>query len=162
MQYSQKRIEIYGMMRNSISETIQSFLDVCNSIYSIKPNFNGDNDAKCQLKLYLQKIFGHKISFPSIVVAGTKGKGSTSTVCESILRSCGWTTLLFTSPHIISVQERIKINGENISEDEFISLYKEVMKSLNENNLQQPFFPNFFTLMFAFLVLSFLEEIELN
>lgn len=136
----------------------QSFSDVCDSIYSVKPNFAGDEEAKRQLKLYIHQIFGEKISFPSIVIAGTKGKGSTSTVCESILRYCGWTTLLFTSPHIISVQERIKINGNNITEDEFISLYKDVMESLKDKNLKQPFFPNFFTLMFAFLVLKYQNQ----
>ena len=44
-------------------------------------------------------------------VAGTKGKGSTCAMVESILRHSGYTTGLFTSPHLIDVRERIRING---------------------------------------------------
>ena len=47
----------------------------------------------------------------AIHVAGTKGKGSTCAIVESILRQCGYKTGLFTSPHLIDVRERIRING---------------------------------------------------
>lgn len=47
----------------------------------------------------------------AIHVAGTKGKGSTCAIVESILRHCGYRTGLFTSPHLIDVRERIRING---------------------------------------------------
>jgi folylpolyglutamate synthase len=46
-----------------------------------------------------------------IHVAGTKGKGSTCAMVESILRHCGYKTGLYTSPHLIDVRERIRING---------------------------------------------------
>jgi folylpolyglutamate synthase len=46
-----------------------------------------------------------------IHVAGTKGKGSTCAMVESMLRSCGYKTGLFTSPHLMDVRERIRING---------------------------------------------------
>jgi folylpolyglutamate synthase len=46
-----------------------------------------------------------------IHVAGTKGKGSTSAMIESILRNAGYKTGLYTSPHLIDVRERIRING---------------------------------------------------
>ena len=44
-------------------------------------------------------------------VAGTKGKGSTSAMVESLLRRCGYRTGLYTSPHLIDVRERIRIDG---------------------------------------------------
>ena len=47
----------------------------------------------------------------AIHVAGTKGKGSTCAMVESILRSCGYRTGLFTSPHLMDVRERIRIDG---------------------------------------------------
>lgn len=47
----------------------------------------------------------------AIHVAGTKGKGSTCAMVDSILRKCGYRTGLFTSPHLIDVRERIRING---------------------------------------------------
>lgn len=53
---------------------------------------------------------------PAVIhVAGTKGKGSTCMFCESILRSHGLNTVVYTSPHLISVNERIRINGQQIS-----------------------------------------------
>eukprot|EP01104_Vermistella_antarctica_P002086 TRINITY_DN1223_c0_g1_i9.p1 TRINITY_DN1223_c0_g1~~TRINITY_DN1223_c0_g1_i9.p1 ORF type:complete len:429 (+),score=90.56 TRINITY_DN1223_c0_g1_i9:100-1386(+) len=54
-----------------------------------------------------------------IHVAGTKGKGSTCAFSESMLRHCGYTTGLFTSPHLVSVQERIRLNGNVLSKAMF-------------------------------------------
>lgn len=51
-------------------------------------------------------------------VAGTNGKGSTSAFLERILREAGYTTGLFTSPYLITFEERIRVNGENISLDD--------------------------------------------
>ncbi|XP_021911290.1 folylpolyglutamate synthase-like, partial [Carica papaya] len=66
-----------------------------------------------RMSMYL-KILGleEKINDLKIIhIAGTKGKGSTCTFCEAILRECGFQTGLFTSPHLIDVRERIRING---------------------------------------------------
>ena len=57
-------------------------------------------------------------SFRKIHVAGTDGKGSTSAMIASILRRSGLKVGLYTSPHIIEFNERISINGENISDDD--------------------------------------------
>jgi folylpolyglutamate synthase len=46
-----------------------------------------------------------------IHVAGTKGKGSTCAMVDSILRKCGYATGLFTSPHLVDVRERIRVSG---------------------------------------------------
>ncbi len=53
--------------------------------------------------------------FPSVLIAGTKGKGSTAALIESVLRTAGYRTGLFTSPHLHSFRERIRVNGEPIS-----------------------------------------------
>ena len=62
-------------------------------------------------------------SFKSILVAGTKGKGSTAAFIESVLRQQGLKTGLYTSPHLISFCERIKIDGKNILERDFASVW---------------------------------------
>ena len=53
-------------------------------------------------------------SLQVIHVSGTKGKGSTCAFCESILRQSGLKTGFFSSPHLVSVTERIRINGQPI------------------------------------------------
>ena len=58
----------------------------------------------------------HRV-FPSIHVAGTNGKGSTSHSLAAILQSAGYRVGLFTSPHLLDFSERIRINGEPIDED---------------------------------------------
>ncbi|KAH0865102.1 hypothetical protein HID58_082313 [Brassica napus] len=58
-----------------------------------------------------------------IHVAGTKGKGSTCTFSESILRGYGLRTGLFTSPHLIDVRERFRLNGIEISQEKFVDYF---------------------------------------
>ena len=60
--------------------------------------------------------------FRSVHVAGTKGKGSTCAMLESILRSAGYRTGLYTSPHLHSFRERIQTSGTYISESDFVAL----------------------------------------
>ncbi len=60
----------------------------------------------------------HK-EFPAVQIAGTNGKGSTAVTLDSICRAAGIRTGLFTSPHLISITERIRIDGEQISEADF-------------------------------------------
>src|ERR671928_873392 len=55
----------------------------------------------------------------SVLIAGTNGKGSTAATLASILRASGLRTGLYTSPHLVRVNERIRINGEEISDAEF-------------------------------------------
>ncbi|KAL8493885.1 hypothetical protein ACS0TY_024884 [Phlomoides rotata] len=68
-----------------------------------------------------------------IHVAGTKGKGSTCTFCEAILRECGFRTGLFTSPHLIDVRERFRLDGLDISEEKFLHYFWECWHQLKEN-----------------------------
>src|SRR5271155_4925664 len=58
-------------------------------------------------------------AYPSVHVAGTNGKGSTAAFLESILRHAGFRTGLNTSPHLERINERIRINGEEIGDDAF-------------------------------------------
>ncbi|XP_024976450.1 folylpolyglutamate synthase isoform X5 [Cynara cardunculus var. scolymus] len=58
-----------------------------------------------------------------IHVAGTKGKGSTCTFTEAILRNCGFRTGLFTSPHLIDIRERFRLDGVDICEKKFLAYF---------------------------------------
>ncbi|KAK6127228.1 hypothetical protein DH2020_039027 [Rehmannia glutinosa] len=74
----------------------------------------GGKYKKLERMLMYIEILGleeHISDLKIIHVAGTKGKGSTCTFCEAILRDCGFKTGLFTSPHLIDVRERFRLDG---------------------------------------------------
>ncbi len=60
-------------------------------------------------------------SFPAIHIAGTKGKGSVSAHCAAALKAAGYRTGLYTSPHLHDFRERIQVNGEPISTEDFVN-----------------------------------------
>jgi folylpolyglutamate synthase len=98
-------------------------------------------DKISQITRYSTALFGGPISIPSIVVSGTKGKGSTCAVAESILRYNGVKTGLFTSPHLTTARERIRVNGLAISELEYVDAYNEIDSVLAKRGLPGlPFF----------------------
>lgn len=63
--------------------------------------------------------------YPSVHVAGTKGKGSTSAMIESVLRAAGYRTGFYTSPHLHTFRERIRIGADLISREDVVSLTEE-------------------------------------
>jgi folylpolyglutamate synthase len=67
-----------------------------------------------------------------IHVSGTKGKGSTCAFCESVLRHHGYKTGFYSSPHLVAVRERIRINGQPLSEHDFARYFWKVYNSLLE------------------------------
>jgi dihydrofolate synthase/folylpolyglutamate synthase len=67
---------------------------------------------------------------PCAHIAGTNGKGSTAAMLESILRAAGLRTGLYTSPHLERINERIRINGENISDEDFAAAWSRVHSSI--------------------------------
>src|SRR6266567_2780634 len=90
-------------------------------------------------------------TFPSVLIAGTNGKGSTAATLASILRASGLKTALYTSPHLMRINERIRVNGEEISDDDFARLHGEVDR-VAERLVEQgelPWHPSFFEMMTA-------------
>lgn len=83
--------------------------------------------------LALDKYFGspHR-KFKTIHIAGTNGKGSVSHLIASVLQEAGYKTGLYTSPHLKDFRERIKINGEIISEDEVVNFVNNHIGIINE------------------------------
>lgn len=71
-------------------------------------------------------------AYPSAHIAGTNGKGSTAAFLESILRHAGFRTGLNTSPHLEKINERIRVNGEEISEEAFAQVFTEIHKTIEQ------------------------------
>lgn len=78
--------------------------------------------------LKLSEFIGNPhLKFPSIHVAGTNGKGSVCSLLASILMEAGYKVGLYTSPHLVNFNERIKMNGIEISDGEMIELAEELL-----------------------------------
>ncbi len=73
------------------------------------------------IRRVLAEIGNPQRSAPSIHITGSKGKGSVATMSEAILRAHGRRTGLFTSPHLVSYRERMRINGVPIPPQEVVS-----------------------------------------
>lgn len=97
--------------------------------------------------------------FPSVLIAGTNGKGSTASTLASILTASGLRTGLYTSPHLVRVNERIRLDGVEIADDAFAALYFKVHevaeKLVDEGRLPQP--PSFFEVLTTQAFLYFAE-----
>jgi len=91
-------------------------------------------------------------AFRSIHIAGTNGKGSTSAMIERLLREAGMRTGLFTSPHILSFKERIRISGTKIDEKDVIGLTDEIRRIIGDIN------PTFFEFVTAMAFLYFMRR----
>ncbi len=95
--------------------------------------------------------------FTSILVAGTNGKGSTSSTLASILAAAGYRTGLYTSPHLSRVNERIQVDGIMVSDDDLASLFfhvEEVASTLVRDG-RLPAAPSFFETVTAMAFLHF-------
>ncbi|KZT53290.1 FolC bifunctional protein [Calocera cornea HHB12733] len=128
------------------SRTYADAIDQLNSLQSnaatieaIRASGKPNNDATVtEMQEYLKRI-GYtpddlnKLNV--IHVTGTKGKGSTCAFVDSVLRHAkpNWKIGLFTSPHLVAVRERIRINGVPISEEEFAKYFFEVWDKLEAN-----------------------------
>ncbi|MFH0933081.1 MAG: folylpolyglutamate synthase/dihydrofolate synthase family protein [Nitrospirota bacterium] len=95
-------------------------------------------------------------SFPSIHIAGTNGKGSTSAIIASVLRTLGLKVGLFTSPHLVSFTERIRVNDEEITEYEVVNLAEEIRGKVSDLQFSDSnFTPTFFEVVTAIALLYF-------
>lgn len=101
----------------------------------------------------LDEHFGHPHKrFHTIHVAGTNGKGSVSHTLAAILQTAGYKVGLFTSPHLLDFRERIRINGEKITEQYVIDFVKQ------EKAFFEPLYPSFFELTTAMAFNYFAEQ----
>ena len=99
-------------------------------------------------------------TFPAVLIAGTNGKGSTSATLASILRASGLKTGLYTSPHLIRINERIRVDGELISDDDFAALHGDVDRVAERlvENKELPWHPSFFEMMTGIAFAYFARE----
>jgi dihydrofolate synthase/folylpolyglutamate synthase len=99
----------------------------------------------------LARLGNPHLKYSTAIVAGTNGKGSTAAMLSSILREAGYRTGLYTSPHLVKVNERIRVNGAEIADDDFARAFTEVRQVveglLEEKTLGK--LPSFFEFLTA-------------
>lgn len=110
-----------------------NYVETVEWLYTQLPVYQRTGGANYKIDLSkterLMELLNHpEMGFDSIHIGGTNGKGSTSHMIASIFQEAGYKVGLYTSPHLRDFRERIKINGEMISQDEvieFVHRYKE-------------------------------------
>jgi dihydrofolate synthase / folylpolyglutamate synthase len=132
-------------------------------MYALGHELANTPSAKFDLKhmrVLLDALEHPERRFPGVLIAGTNGKGSTAATLASILRASAIKTGLYTSPHLIRLNERIRINGAAISDDDFAGIHDLVDRTaerlVSEGEL--PWHPSFFEMMTAIAFEYFARE----
>ena len=134
-----------------------NYQETCEYLYHQMPMFErqGASGYKEGLSntLALDEHFGHPHhQFATIHVGGTNGKGSVSHTLAAILQQCGYTVGLYTSPHLVDFRERIRINGEMISEKYVVDFVEQ------ERSFFEPLSPSFFEVTTAMAFKYFADK----
>jgi dihydrofolate synthase/folylpolyglutamate synthase len=103
------------------------------------------------MSLLLQEVRHPERRFQNVLIAGTNGKGSTAATLASILRASGIRTGLYTSPHLVRINERIRVNGAEISDEDFAELHADIDRVAETliKKSKLPWHPSFFEMMTA-------------
>jgi dihydrofolate synthase/folylpolyglutamate synthase len=103
------------------------------------------------MRVLLAALGNPETRFPAVLVAGTNGKGSTAATLAAILQASGLKTGLYTSPHLVRINERIRVNGDVIGDDDFAMVHDVVDRTaerlVDEGDL--PWHPSFFETLTA-------------
>jgi dihydrofolate synthase / folylpolyglutamate synthase len=104
-----------------------------------------------QVRVLLAALNHPERRFPSVLIAGTNGKGSTAATLASILEASGVRTALYTSPHLVRINERIRIDGAAITDDDFAGLHDVVDRTAERlvEDGDLPGHPSFFEMLTA-------------
>jgi dihydrofolate synthase/folylpolyglutamate synthase len=106
----------------------------------------------------LRRLGDPQESFPSVQIAGTNGKGSTAAMLDSIARAAGLRAGLYTSPHLVSVTERVRVGGSEISWDSFARHATRVRAAAEEVERESGALPTFFEQMTGIALRAFADE----
>lgn len=93
--------------------------------------------------------------FPAVLVAGTKGKGSTAAMIASMVQAAGYRVGLYTKPHLVEFRERMRINGELIPQEELSSLAGEVRDAIARGEGGPGWPPTYFEVSAAIAFMHF-------
>lgn len=120
------------------------------------PKFTTKNKLE-HTKECLRRLGNPQEQFRVIHVAGTNGKGSTCAFLTSILREAGYSCGLFTSPHLVEINERFQINEVNIDNETFLHAFEKVKKLSDELVAEGNYHPTYFEMLFLMGMVIFAD-----
>ncbi len=130
-----------------------NYREAVNYILEI-PKFTKKNKPE-HTKLFLSYLGNPERKLKVIHVAGTNGKGSVCSYLDAMLRAEGKTVGMFTSPHLVKLNERIVIDGEECSDEQFLSVFEQVLDVVRVMEADGLFHPTFFEFLFGMAVTAF-------
>ena len=123
---------------------MDSYSETLTTIYNLR---GGVIDLRLDRMNQALALFDHpERQFPSFHIAGTNGKGSTAAMLHRILSQSGYRVALYTSPHLVSFTERIRVGDEEIAPNEVVALAQEIRNRTAAANVPLTFF-EFVTVM---------------
>ena len=120
------------------------------------PKFTTKNKLS-HTKECLRRLGNPEKKFRVIHVAGTNGKGSTCAFLTSIFREAGYSCGLFTSPHLVTINERFQINEQNIDDDTFLAAFLKVRALADELVAEGSYHPTYFEMLFLMGMVIFAD-----
>ena len=112
------------------------------------------------MRVLLEALEHPEKKFPALLIAGTNGKGSTAATLASVLQASGYKTGLYTSPHLVRINERIRIDGAAIADNEFALIHDLVDRTAERlvTESELPWHPSFFEMLTAIAFEYFSRE----
>ena len=131
--------------------------EIFDYLYSLRNQ--GSSFGIERMELLLGKLGSDLLSFPVIHVAGTNGKGSTCAMLDSIYQANGYSVGLFSSPHLVDLGERVRINGKILSDEKLFRHIEQLRPIAEEIEHENPgMHPSFFEMITAVAFCEFADE----
>ena len=132
--------------------TIDEAAEYIDSLVRFTEKHSNDHTREC-----LRLLGNPDLSYPCIHVAGTNGKGSVCAFLAGFFQESGIRTGLFTSPHLVRINERIRVNGEDISDREFLDAFRKVREVSVQMQEKGHGHPSYFEFLYLLAMVHFQE-----
>ncbi|TET37792.1 MAG: bifunctional folylpolyglutamate synthase/dihydrofolate synthase [Planctomycetota bacterium] len=140
---------------SSYNDAIQKLDELVNYEHTLDQPYNADNYDLDRFRRFLADLGSPEKKIPALHIAGTKGKGSTCLIAESIIAAHGLKVGAYLSPHIESYRERIRINKKDISSGDFAAAFEQILPALDKAGKQAEGAPTHFEVLTALAFVAF-------
>ena len=136
-----------------------TYAEAVSYLLSVGQELRGVKFDLASVSRLLEELGRPDRAWPSIHIAGTNGKGSVAALLDSVLRAAGYRTGLYTSPHLVRVNERIRVGGREISDADFAARFARVQQAVEGllASHELPHHPSFFECLTAIAFQHFRE-----